>query len=290
MQDNLITSIHYIDNALKEIAEMSPQQTDGKWLEVLTVASAPLIAEWDVSKCWLWNDWPEREQYFRRAIDIGVDVVARRKSDGALIAIQCKSRQLDHNGHGNDIMKSELDSFLTASAGEYWKERWLVTNGGAGFSGNAAAVILPDKPVKLINIASDLHKQKDAIQALEGPEEYLNYSDDGRQTRDGMQREAIEKSIKLLEAHAITGRGRSRGRIILPCGTGKSRIALRIIEQMTQPGEVSAVLCPSIALVAQLRREFLCSTQVSLSALAVCSDASAGHSSSQSPPPPPPPI
>ena len=85
--------------------------------------------------------------------------------------------------------------------------------------------------------------------------------------------DAIKTSVDLLREHAnANGGGRARGRIILPCGTGKSRIALRIIEELTEPGQVSAVLCPSIALVAQLRGEFLAHCKESLNALAVCSD------------------
>ena len=94
-----------------------------------------------------------------------------------------------------------------------------------------------------------------------------------------MQREAVETSVRILREHAAVQGGKSRGRIILPCGTGKSRIALRIIENLTEPGEVSAVLCPSIALVAQLRREFLANSSRPLKAIAVCSDATAGHGS-----------
>ena len=77
------------------------------------------------------------------------------------------------------------------------------------------------------------------------------------QTRDCMQREAVQRSVAALKSLAQSGTGAARGRIILPCGTGKSRIALRLIESLTEPGQVSAILCPSIALVAQLRREFL---------------------------------
>ena len=88
-----------------------------------------------------------------------------------------------------------------------------------------------------------------------------------------MQEEAIRTSVRRLREHAGDNPdGRSRGRIILPCGTGKSRIALRIVEELTAPGQVSVVLCPSIALVSQLRREFLAHCNASLNALAVCSD------------------
>ncbi len=89
---------------------MSQRQTDGKWLECLTRDCAPLIAEWDISDTWLWQDWPDRE-----SPDIGIDVVARRASDGRLIAVQCKSRKLDEHGRGTDIAKKELEYLLTPS-------------------------------------------------------------------------------------------------------------------------------------------------------------------------------
>ena len=63
---------------------------------------------------------------------------------------------------------------------------------------------------------------------------------------------------------------------MLPCGTGKTRIALRITEELTYPGELSVVLCPSIALVAQIRREFLQHADRSLRVMAVCSDKGVG--------------
>ena len=71
--------------------------------------------------------------------------------------------------------------------------------------------------------------------------------------------------------------GQARGKVILPCGTGKTRISLRIVEKLTPPGEVSVVLCPSIALVAQIRREYLQYTEKTIRALAVCSDETAGY-------------
>ena len=35
----------FIDSAIKKAAEMNPQETDGKWLEVVTVESGPFIRE-----------------------------------------------------------------------------------------------------------------------------------------------------------------------------------------------------------------------------------------------------
>ena len=256
-----------VSDALAEIEQMSQRRTDGKWLEYLTRDCASLIADWDVSDAWLWQEWPDR-----KSADLGIDVVARRKSDGRYVAIQCKSRKLDEHGRGADITKTEFDSFLAHSADPVWAERWLVVNGDVRLGHNAEATV-GQKPVKRINIESDLRKQQ-GMAPPPRPEACPHCDGSGeRRTRDCMQEEAIETSVTLLQEHAkANGSGRARGRIILPCGTGKSRIALRIVERLTKPGQVSAVLCPSIALVSQLRSEFLAHCAVGMNALAVCSD------------------
>ena len=183
-----------------------------------------------------------------------------------------QSRMLDSHGRGADINKQEFDSFLAASADDMWAERWLVVNGDVRLSGNAGKTV-GHKPVKLINIEYDLRKQQDSkLQNQPEPCPHCEGTGDHR-TRGCMQSEAIETSVALLQKHANTSLDRrARGRIILPCGTGKSRIALRIIEELSEPGQVAAVLCPSIALVAQLRGEFLTHCKGNFSALAVCSD------------------
>ena len=98
-----------------------------------------------------------------------------------------------------------------------------------------------------------------------------------------MQNEAVAESVRILRGHkrADSGGlpvGQARGKIILPCGTGKTRISLRIVEELSRPGELAVVLCPSIALVAQIRREYLQYANVPIRALAVCSDQTAGYS------------
>ena len=272
-----MTNSDQIFSAIDEIKRTSPHQTDGTWLEHLTANCAPLIAEWDVSSAWLWREWPDRQAHYPDTPDLGIDVVAKRASDGRFIAIQSKSRKLDESGRGADITKNEFNSFLAMSADELWAERWLVVIGDTRLGGNAAKAV-GGKPVTLVNIETDLRKQQDADRA--DPTEPCPHCDGSgdRRTRDCMQGEAIETSVKILRQHAqANDSGRARGRIILPCGTGKSRIALRIIEELTEPGQVSAVLCPSIALVAQLRGEFLAHCGARLNALAVCSDEGVGR-------------
>ena len=275
--------------AIEKAAEMNPRETDGEWLEVLTVRIAPHVREWDVSAAYRWADWPERESRFPGITkqDIGIDVVAISRSDGEHIAIQCKSRKLDERGRGTDISKTETDKFLSTSSSKFWVERWLVTNGDNRLSDNTQrALSILDKPLKVVNVHKDLLEQRDAARTDDFCPHCQPHPDDDetpRQTKTCMQDEAVAKSVSILREHVRADSGglpigQARGKIILPCGTGKTRISLRIVEELARPGQLAVVLCPSIALVAQIRREYLQHASVPIRALAVCSDQTAGYS------------
>ena len=277
-----------IQQASDAVDEMSPHQTDGDWLEHLAVAAAPHIREWDVAECYRWADWPQRQDHFPGATkrDIGIDAVAVRRSDGAHIAIQCKARQLDADGKGDAIPKHEVDSFAHASVDDFWAERWIVTNGANPITDNVrqtASISRNPKPIKEVNIAADLRQQAAAFAADDAAD--AQPAPDGEpptQTKTSMQNEAVDASVRILQEHAQSHSGglppgQARGKIILPCGAGKTRISLRIVERLTPPGGLSIALCPSIALVAQLRREYLQHADKPIRALAVCSDETAGY-------------
>ncbi|MCY4619108.1 MAG: DEAD/DEAH box helicase family protein [Chloroflexi bacterium] len=272
-----------VAEAIQQADELAHQQTDGKWLEGITTLAGPAIREWDLADCHLWSTWPDREQHFPGTTnqDVGIDVVGIRRSDGGYVAIQCKSRKLDERGIGAPISKEETDKFAAASAGDFWAERWIVTNGANPLTDQARQSHSMSGTIKLVNIVSDLRQQRGTY----GGDECLHCSDpdnaDLIQTKSCMQDEAVQESVRILREHAISDSGglpvgQARGRIILPCGTGKTRISLRIVEQLTLQGELSVVLCPSIALVAQIRREYLQHATSDLRVLAVCSDQTAG--------------
>ena len=106
-------SAKIVDDAISLIDETSSLSTDGKWLECLTAGVAQHLPEWDVDESYLWPEWHEREEHlpFTSRTDVGIDVVAKRKSDGAFIAIQCKARKLDADGKGNSIAKERSQRF-----------------------------------------------------------------------------------------------------------------------------------------------------------------------------------
>ena len=280
-----MATIDIIQKALKELDEKNPQQTDGKWLEQLTVNVAPHIKEWDISEAAMWSDWAKTQSRFQNITkqDIGIDVVAVRRSDDKHIAIQCKARKLNEQGQGTNILTDEINKFLASTTCEFWDELWLVTNGSNRVTANTQnRADLRSKPLKVINIYEDLCQARDAMPThddnLCSPH---SDADIPQQTRTSMQDEAVAESVRILQEHERTNsgglpKGQARGKIILPCGTGKTRISLRIIEKLTQTGELAIVLCPSIALVAQIRREYLQHSSGHIRPLAVCSDKTAG--------------
>ena len=281
------TNQEVISQAIELAAEMGPQQTDGKWLENLIEDTAEFIKDWDIAKCQPWANWEDRKRHFPESTekDLGIDLVAVRRSDGEYIAIQSKSRQLDESNSGNSIGLDELNTFIGLSATDFWAERWVVTNGNCRLGDNLSQVSsMTDKPVKLVNIVNDLLQQQTSytVEVCAHCEPHAEGEEIPKQTKTCMQSEAIDTSVRLIRKHAQSNSGglpigQARGKIILPCGTGKTRISLRIIEQLTPQGGLSVVLCPSIALVAQIRSEYLQNAEVEIRALAVCSDKTAGY-------------
>ena len=275
-----------VEQAIDRLELMRYQQSGGKWLENLTAAVGPHIKEWDITQCWTWPEWPDRETVFPGSTkqDIGIDVVAARRSDGRHVAIQCKSRRLE-NGIPVAIQKHELDAFANISSNPFWAERWLVANGEAPFSPQAETALSMasvDRPIKPINIHADLLGQSGGQDEQPCPHCQPDAPETAGQTKQCMQDEAVATTICVLQdlVQKDSGglpAGQARGKIILPCGTGKTRISLRIVEELTPAGNVSVVLCPSIALVAQIRREYLQQARGSINALAVCSDETAGY-------------
>ncbi len=284
-----------LHEALASLASHAREQTDGVWLEHLTADVAPLISDWNLDGCWRWQDWPERDEVMPEgtpAVDVGIDLVARRRDDGKWVAIQAKARQLDDRGEGAPINSPEMNKFISAASDkDIWAERWMTVNGDVRLAGHSPGkVAMSGAPVKVVNVAHAVEMQQAALASRSDPE-HCPHCGSGMangaarsgedspltQTRSCMQREAVETAVNKLRANEQADepgipRGEARGRIVLPCGTGKTRVALRIVEKLTYKGEFSVVLCPSIALVAQIRREFLENAETALRVMAVCSD------------------
>ncbi len=59
---DIADALAVIEDALDELDEYAQQETNGIWLEDMTVRVAPLLRDWNVDHCWRWEDWPDRAE------------------------------------------------------------------------------------------------------------------------------------------------------------------------------------------------------------------------------------
>ena len=213
---------------------------------------------------WAYNDWPGRS-----GADIGIDIVAEQTESwgGGLAAIQCKLR-------GGPVPIGEIDKFLAASVGEKWKARILVTTGGYSrastrkLAESGTEVVtrfeLDDWPTDWRKIALD-------------PDAPAEFSDQRHVLRPD-QENAVQAA-----AEGLAGGG--RGRLLMPCGTGKSLVGLRIAERLAGAGKRVLYLVPSISLMDQTMRMWAQQRDPAVPHryLGVCSDDHVGASSEDMP-------
>lgn len=217
----------------------------------------PVYGDNRFNHLWLWNEWPGRE-----GGDFGIDIVGT-ETDGGLCAIQCKCYD------SASIPNSEIDKFL-AAAGPRWRSRILVatsdysdyaarklrehnveiiTSGhldGWKVAGEAETLLLEPETVVLERVGYDpLPHQEEALSCIA-----QWYSDE-----------------------------ESRGRVVMPCGTGKSLVAMWAAERNVGKGGTVLYLVPSIALMGQTMRVWASQRSLPHRYIGVCSDTKVGRNS-----------
>ena len=264
-----------VEQALKIITEHRNDAGDGQWLETLTRDVAPHLTEWQIEQAWRWAEWPERAATLgkdSRADDDGIDVVAMRK-DGGLVAIQCKARGRTEQGREGTVTGDDVNEFIAATGNPAWAERWVVTTAqpSSHVLQKLGPLADPEKPIRWVVISEAVGRE---LIRRKTEEEWA------ADPRTAMQEDAIERTLKGLEAlrgarHPGWEQDESRGKTIMPCGTGKTRVGYEVSRRMAGEG-LSVVMAPSIGLVRQLRLAWLewaerCGER--LDTLSVCSDS-----------------
>ncbi len=246
----------------------SPQQRGRVFERLLRAAFGCHPGEYGPQRfrrVWLWSQWPDRER-FGYGGDVGIDLVAEQTEawGGGLCAVQAKL-----HSPGQLIGKAAVDSFLSASAGECFSERLLVVTAELG----ANADLMVKKATPRCQIL-------DAAQLDEWPVDWAAFLDKPEELRFA----AVRHEPKPYQAEAVDAvvsglADRDRGKLILPCGTGKSVVALWIAEQMAGAGGRVLYLVPSIALMGQTMREWAAQRdpQIPHRYIGVCSDTRAGR-------------
>ena len=263
------------EQALRTIKKHRNDAGDGQWLETLARDIAPQLTEWQIEQAWIWAEWPDRVATLgtgSRADDDGIDVVAKRK-DGGLVAIQCKARGRTKGGREGTVTGDDVNKFIAAAGNPAWIERWIVTT--APPSGHVLQKLGPlsdpEKPIQWVVISEAVGRE---LARRRMGEEWAS------DPRVAMQEDAIKKTLRGLEAlrgtkHSGWEQDESRGKTIMPCGTGKTRIGYEVSRRMVEDG-LTVVMAPSIGLVRQLRLAWLDwakRNDEELDTLSVCSDS-----------------
>ena len=267
-----------LDATLESLqAGREARRADGTRFEDAVLRHAGEIPSWEIATCWPWLEWPGRTSAGvpLPSHDAGIDLVGVKR-DGALVAIQCKART-----GGGSVTTTHVQKFAGAAPPSVFAERWMVTDAGRSAATEDAAALAE---VTFIDFEAALAEARDDARDRER-------SAAEPDPRTAMQQEAVAACVEALRAglpeHRDLWRGRNpadwmprdaaRATLVLPCGTGKTRVSMRIMSELSGPGDVGVVLVPSIALIAQVRREYLSHVGRPVRTLAVCSDVTAGH-------------
>ena len=217
---------------------------------------------------YLWKEWAALHTEYD-GVDIGVDLVAR-ESSGEYCAIQCKCFSEDTR-----VSKRQIDSFISASAGELFTKRILVHT-GAELGSNVRRTIEP--------LGSDFQ----VIGYGHLASRPINWPDLRQEAPEQLDYRPEQFSLKLHQQEAfddvINGfKDSDRGKLIMACGTGKTFTALRIAEEIAGISGRVLYLVPSIGLFSQAMREWAEQQEVPHRYIGICSDTSAGKKSEDVP-------
>ena len=215
------------------------------------------------SEVWLWSEWPERKERGYGA-DIGIDLVAEQTEayGGGLCAIQCKF-------HDGVVPTKDVNSFLAASSAPEFTARILVAT--SKLTKHAYTKIRKAAPRCQLLLGSDLNRWRVRWgDFLDRPQDLA--FDDIRYEPHPYQQDAVERVEAGFWEH-------DRGKLVLPCGTGKSVVALWVAERVAGRGGRVLYLVPSIALMGQTMREWARqrNPEIPHRYIGVCSDVKAGR-------------
>ena len=212
---------------------------------------------------WPWIDWPGRQG----RPDTGIDIVARERESGDLIAIQCKCYD-----HTKRIYLNDISTFLAA----------------CGTTDFAGGVIVSASEEWGPNVDNAL-KNRDKPVARWGPDVLDKSSIDWEKFDLANPGNLTRRDTKTLRPYQVPAvrdtldglKERDRGKLIMACGSGKTFTALRVAEEMVGTGGTVLFLTPSISLLSQSLIDWANDADLPLKPFAVCSDTHAGKRNSE---------
>lgn len=255
---------HSFDKIISNLERENMVQRDrGTLFELLVTAylkKEPMYARL-FDEVWMLADVPD--EYGIPKKDTGVDLVARNRETGELIAIQCK-----YYSKETTIQKSHIDSFLNEVGKSYYAEGIIVTSTDKWSSNANDALLNRDKNIARIGLSQLRDSEIDWSQfSFEKPQKVHLKSPKQPRTH---QIPAIEAVVNGFDAS-------DRGKLIMAPGTGKTYTSMVIAERMAvkKSGTFRVLyLVPSIQLLSQSLRGWTADSKYreDMDTFAVCSD------------------
>lgn len=208
---------------------------------------------------WTLNEVPT--EYGIPKSDTGVDLVARERDTGSLVAIQCKYYSEDKT-----IQKSDIDSFFNEVGKKFYSKGIIITTTDKWGKNAEDALVGRDKEITRISLTQLKDSQIDWSEFSFDKPEYVKVQQ--KKTPRDHQVPAIEAVVKGFETV-------NRGKLIMAPGTGKTYTSMAIAEEMAKKKDgIFRVLylVPSIQLLSQTLRGWTADTNYQMDAIAVCSD------------------
>nr|WP_141680904.1 type ISP restriction/modification enzyme [Caryophanon tenue] len=208
---------------------------------------------------WTLNEVPA--EYSIPKSDTGVDLVARERDTGSLVAIQCK-----YYAEDKTIQKSDIDSFFNEVGKKFYSKGIIITTTDKWGKNAEDALVGRDKEITRISLTQLKDSQIDWSEFSFDKPEYVKVQQ--KKTPRDHQLPAIEAVVKGFETV-------NRGKLIMAPGTGKTYTSMAIAEEMAKKKDgIFRVLylVPSIQLLSQTLRGWTADTNYQMDAIAVCSD------------------
>ena len=250
-----------LESVLEKLrASASDTRDQGDKFERMMLQFFKVDVEWAqrFEDVWLWMDWPDRPGHG----DLGIDLVARERESGDLMAIQCKFFD-----PGTTIYKHHIDTFLSESGKYPFRGRIVVTTTDRW--GTNAEQAIENQQISVSR-----------LRFMDLAESSIDWSQFDLSTPEVMEL----KEKKQLRPHQVAAlsavragfAAADRGKLIMACGTGKTFTSLRIAEELAGPGGRVLFLVPSISLLSQSLTEWSIEAELPLRTFAVCSDVKVG--------------
>jgi predicted helicase len=150
--------------------------------------------------------------------DTGVDLVARKRETGEIVAVQCKFYSKD-----TKIRKEHIDSFLNEVGRQYYAEGIIVTSTDKWTNNANDALKFRDKPIVRIAL-SDLQESKI---------DWSSYSFNNQEKVKLQEKKTPRPhQFPAIEAVVEGTKTKDRGKLIMAPGTGKTYTSMAISEEM----------------------------------------------------------